>query len=405
MNILHCLAQLPTRTGSGVYFRNLVQEFSAFPEIKQAVLYAESGQQPLDAFPALPRYPLRFDTPELPFPVTGMSDVMPYPTTVYSQMSRDQIEAWHGAFAAKLQEAKASFQPDLIIVHHLWFLARLVLEIFPDRPVYAISHGTDIRQAEKNPELARQYVGSLAGLAGVFALSKLHRPELTELFDLRPEQIRVTGGAYDHEIFYPPERHVEHTPYRFIYAGKLSAAKGCLELVSAFSRLRDQGHDARLKMIGNRSPEFTRFIEEKGRDLRGIVIHDVADQEALAEEFREADSFVFPSYFEGLGLIALEALASGLRLTVNRLPALYEQLGSDIVDLAAIEWVEMPELVHQDEILAEARADYIERLEAAMLRQMTERPSTELSARLIRRYDWPSLAQHIRSHLALSRPV
>ena len=51
MNILHCLAQLPTRTGSGVYFRNLVQEFSAFPEIKKAVLYAESGQQPLDAFP------------------------------------------------------------------------------------------------------------------------------------------------------------------------------------------------------------------------------------------------------------------------------------------------------------------------------------------------------------------
>lgn len=147
IKILHCIAQLPTRTGSGVYYRNLIAEIDRQTDWQQAGIFGLNNDHQVDWLELDQTYPVYFENSELPFPIAGMSDEMPYRSTVYHQMTPVMIEQWETAFQKRLHEAKQSFQPDVIVCHHLWMLAAQALEVFPDRPVIGISHGTDIRHS------------------------------------------------------------------------------------------------------------------------------------------------------------------------------------------------------------------------------------------------------------------
>jgi hypothetical protein len=92
MKILHCLAQLPNRTGSGVYYKNLIREIKKQRGWKQAGLYALNGENRCLDLDLDYIYPIRFNSDELPFPIAGMSDEMPYDSTAYSRMTPDMME-------------------------------------------------------------------------------------------------------------------------------------------------------------------------------------------------------------------------------------------------------------------------------------------------------------------------
>ena len=79
MKILHTLAQLPTRTGSGVYFSNLVDGLEK-KGMEQALVYAVQAPYAFDF--SQKTFPVAFQNDEIPFPIAGMSDEMPYHNTV-----------------------------------------------------------------------------------------------------------------------------------------------------------------------------------------------------------------------------------------------------------------------------------------------------------------------------------
>ena len=96
-------------------------------------------------------------------------------------------------------------------------------------------------------------MGSLRGLDRVLSLSDSHIPDLVECFDLLPEQILVTGGAFDNKIFYPSAERpdtLKEDFIKFLYAGKMSHAKGVYELIAAFSALYKKDPAVRLDLVG-----------------------------------------------------------------------------------------------------------------------------------------------------------
>ncbi len=114
---------------------------------------------------------------------------------------------------------------------------------------------------------------------------------------------------------------------------------------------------------------------------------------------RHSDVFVLASYYEGLGLIAIEALASGLALVSNNLPALSQQLKPHVGDTDLISWVEMPALRNLDEPVRGDIPAYLSRLSAAMeeqahrtLRANGERASL---AQAVQVFSWESLASKL----------
>ncbi len=402
MRILHCLSQLPTRTGSGIYFRNLIRGIKTQRGWEQAGLYGHNDEDWCFELEADHAYPVYFGSDELPFPIAGMSDEMPYSSTVYSHMTPDMITQWKNAFRNKLTEIKCVFNPELIVCHHLWMLCALVLDVFPDTPVIAISHGTDIRQARQNPKLAEEHVGSLRKLNKVLALSMSDIESIEELFDVGREQIVVTGGAYDPSVFYAcpdNEKCPDGSPIRLLYAGKITDSKGVFELIAAYKKVRQIHPDVSLDLVGREDQESLERIKELSDNDPTIRLFDVETQEVLADHMRQCDVFVFPSYYEGMGLIAIEALASGLHLVSNKLPGLREQLGQGLIDDPAICWVNLPPLKNLDEIVDDARPAYIDSLADAICSQIaylkSEGGRGALSVDIIKKCGWEGLANQI----------
>ena len=149
MKILSITAQKPDSTGSGVFLTELVKGFREL-ECRQAVICGAAPGEMLNFPEEVPVFPVRYQTEELPFPVCGMSDEMPYESTRYRDMDQEMTLQFRDAFRAAIAEAVAVFQPDVILCHHLYFVASLVRQMYPQIPVFAQCHGSDLRQIETN---------------------------------------------------------------------------------------------------------------------------------------------------------------------------------------------------------------------------------------------------------------
>ena len=116
------------------------------------------------------------------------------------------------------------------------------------------------------------------------------------------------------------------------------------------------------------------------------------DQAHLGEIMRQKDIFILPSYFEGLGLIAVEALGSGLRVVATEIEGLIEFLGDKINNSNIIEYIAMPTIYDTDKAVEEEKPAFIERI-VATLELMIERTRKErkLSQELleeVERHSW-----------------
>ena len=114
MRILHVTAQRPDSTGSGVFLHETVMALREMG-YEQAVV---AGVGPKDAslFPDNVLFePVRFETVDLPFPVVGMSDVMPYRATRYRDLTPEMVAQFKAAFNAAFDRVFAEFEPDVIL--------------------------------------------------------------------------------------------------------------------------------------------------------------------------------------------------------------------------------------------------------------------------------------------------
>ncbi|MGX7108109.1 glycosyltransferase family 4 protein [Facklamia miroungae] len=350
MKILHILAQLPGQTGSGVYFQNLIQGLR-MKGVLNGVIYA--NQSPFQyKLQAEYSNPVQFNSKELPFSIVGMSDVMPYPSSVYSQLTDNEIKLWQRAFTKRLNQAKEEFQPDIVICHHLWYLTALVLDLYPDIPVVGISHGTDIRQARRHPHLKQKYLGDMNRLSLIFSLSQENRKNLIKEFAINPEKIKVTGNGFNSEIFnLTKSLNSKKKSIELLFAGKITRSKGVFELVLAFQNVRKKFPQTNLFLIGN--GEQTEINELKNivaqKDIAGIHFLPAVNQLELAEWMKNSDVFILPSYYEGLATICLEAMACGLRLVVSELEPLKNFIKPEINQSGIIEYVPLPTIIDQDQ--------------------------------------------------------
>ena len=169
MRILSITAQKPNSTGSGVFLTELVKELAAKGH-EQAVVAGVYKEDKTEVPENTKVYPVIFKSEELPFPIAGMSDEMPYESTRYCDMTEDMAGQFANAFLTKIRQAVKEFQPDLILSHHLYLLTALVRENFSELPVYGFCHNTDLRQLQKNV-LKQEYIkAQIAKLNRIFAL-------------------------------------------------------------------------------------------------------------------------------------------------------------------------------------------------------------------------------------------
>ena len=367
MKILSITAQKPHSTGSGTYLTELVRAFDrmghkqavvcgiypddevSFPEGTGCypVFFTEKHEADLLTAPCKAAGP-RFDS--LPFPIVGMSDIMPYESTRYRDLTPEMISQFEDAFMAAVKRAVEDLDPDIIICHHLFLLAALVRKHFPERCVIGISHGTDLRQMVNCDNLRELVRPQIAKLDMALALHEEQRVQIMELFGLDESKVAVIGSGYNDGLF-NTEGRVERKPgdpVRICYAGKISRPKGVPEMLKALAAIAGDNSvpPFELTMAGGCQDDV---LKDSLAELPDYVTWlGQIPQPSLAELLRRTDIFVLPSYFEGLPLVLIEAMASGAVPVSTDLPGVRSWISANVGRPNVI-YADMPEMKSIDE--------------------------------------------------------
>jgi glycosyltransferase involved in cell wall biosynthesis len=284
------------------------------------------------------------------------------------------LEDYLQAFAAALRAAARGFQPDLIQSNHLWLLTALARVLFPQTPVCAYSHGTELRQLENAAHLAPLVVPACADLDRVFALHADNRDRIMVAYGIPAARIRVVGAGFREEMFKPDAactRAAEREELTIVYAGKISAPKGVPWLIEAMRRVQaPEGRRLQLLLAGSAGGTGEKTIRRQAADLPGVVFLGALPQEKLAAVLQNADVFVLPSFFEGLPLVVVESLACGCRVVMTDLPGVDSWMPEGLCAEGLVERVPLPRLSGPDTPVADDLPAFVERLAEALTRQL-----------------------------------
>ncbi|MCR3956657.1 MAG: glycosyltransferase family 4 protein [Gudongella sp.] len=367
MKILHITSQYPGMTGSGTYLKALIREAHKKGH-RQGLLGAVQEGLEYDN-PTLEYSDMvHFNTPEIPFPIMGMSDKMPYTSSIYKDMTKEDIARWEPKFAEGLRKALEDFQPDVILSNHLWLATSIVATLAGDIPVFGICHGTDIRQLHRVPWLAEKVIPGIQKLDGIFALTVDQMAAIERLYDVPIGKIHISGGGYDEKLFHPGPRQENPEETKLVYAGKLSYAKGLLPLLEAYEHLK-QSYAVELTIVGSGEGEERDGIIRRGREL-GVRFTGAVNQDELAAIFRESDIFVLPSYYEGLPLVIMEALACGLMVVTTDIPGLRGYMGERLTSSGLVQFVKLPRMIDIDTPLHEDYNQFVFNLKKTLDKQI-----------------------------------
>jgi glycosyltransferase involved in cell wall biosynthesis len=347
-SVLHLLAQRPTLTGSGVTLDQLARHAGEAGWEQYAVvglpMEDDSG---VVGVPAAHLFPLRFESMPLPFPVVGMSDVMPYASTRYSSLDNEGWRRLRMAWFEHLRSVAQRIAPSVIHTHHLWLMSSLVKETFPGVPVVAHCHATGLRQMELCPERVPEIIAGLRRNEEVVVLDAATVPVVADRLQIDRERIHVVGAGYRQDLFHPMGRSA--TPGRdLLYVGKLARAKGFDSLLDAFERISADDPEIRLHVAGGGAGDEADAFRERMQGLgTRVTFHGQLAQKRLAELMRACDVLALPSFYEGLPLVLCEAAACGCRVVATDLPGVRDPLAGVLG--GALRIVSLPAMVGVDE--------------------------------------------------------
>jgi glycosyltransferase involved in cell wall biosynthesis len=334
-------------TGSGIYLAAMIRQ----SQRRGLATGLVAGVPAVSTVPAMDHPPsysawVCFGSAALDFPVVGMSDVMPYPSSRFADLRGRRLTAYKTEFSRVLQTAVARFNPDVVHTNHLFLVSALVRNRFPNLAVVATCHGTDLRQYHNCPHL-RRYVGRhCRQLDRIIALTADQKSEISALYDLPADKIVVVGGGYDDALFTRAPKSPAGTVH-ILYAGKLNRSKGVPWLLTSLDKIRDA--DWHLHLAGSGSgPEFSECLALVQRLGRKVTYHGQVSHRRLAELMKRAHVQVLPSFFEGLPLVLFEGLASGCRIVATKLSGFAEIFGPagndtiDLIPLPPLESIDRP---------------------------------------------------------------
>jgi glycosyltransferase involved in cell wall biosynthesis len=143
----------------------------------------------------------------------------------------------------------------------------------------------------------------------------------------------------------------------FLFVGQLAIEKELGFLLEALGSLAARKQDFRLLLVGQ-GPDrqlFERRALELGIAEKCRFVGVIADRAELADYYAQADLFLFPSLYETLGLVAMEAASFGLPLVaqkaapglsevfVDQVSACFSERSPEAYGRAVLELVRRPE--------------------------------------------------------------
>lgn len=175
---------------------------------------------------------------------------------------------------------------------------------------------------------------ALPRAAAVITSSGFTREALLARLKLDSERVHVVPLGVDARFHREPDPASTDGPREgdlpyLLAVGTLQPRKNLEAALGAFERAVDAGLEHRLVVVGARGWRDAALLArvEGSRHAGRIRLAGFVADHELATLYRGADALLFPSRYEGFGLPALEAMASGTPVVAARAGALPEVIG------------------------------------------------------------------------------
>ena len=236
------------------------------------------------------------------------------------------VPSFLAAYRRAARDEARRVAPDVLHAHW-WFPGGLVgVSVARELgiPLVITLHGSDVHIARR-PGLA-QLAARVLGRADVVAtVSSALRAEVASRFGLDPAgvpvlpmPVTIASGA--------PWAPADPPPLRLVTVGRLVVEKGYDVLLDALIALRAEGVRAVLDVVGD-GPDAVALATRAAPLGDDVTVHGARSRDELAALLSRAHALVVPSRREGLGMVALEALAVGCPVIASATGGLIELVG------------------------------------------------------------------------------
>lgn len=233
-------------------------------------------------------------------------------------------------FTRALQIAKTLGPFDLIHAHGPLLHGNLAVQLgkFYGIPVIVSVHTGPFSVITKNPFYRRMAARSISKAEMVFAVSEHLKDDILDA-GMHPKRISVTGNPVNDALFSFADR--SEPRKQILFVSRLDEFKGGLRTLKAFHRAIPQLPDWRLVIagVGEELVSIEQYVARHSLENR-VRITGTLTRESLGMLMTGGDFLVFPSRHETFGLIAQEALCTGMPVITSNTTALDEWIDDDM---------------------------------------------------------------------------
>lgn len=287
-------------TGLGSYGRTLVNDLAQRQDLALRLYAPDKGRDDLRS--------QIVERPNVSFCYPHFSSSIHLPSSwwrmkgVVTDLQRDGVQLYHGLSGELPIGIRKSGIRSVVTIHDLIFLRHPEFYNWVDTKIYAWKFRQTLREADH-----------------VIAISECTKRDILYYGDIDEQKISIVyqsfAPRFSVEVSEEQRTQVRSAyqlPQRYILnVGSIEARKNILQAVQALPLLPD---DVALVMVGRHTPytdQVLQYVREHHLEERVRVLHGVPD-EHLPMLYALAESFVYPSVYEGFGIPIIEAISCGL---------------------------------------------------------------------------------------------
>ena len=267
------------------------------------------------------------------------------------EMDPQRTIRYMGAFAEEVIDA-LSFIPEAKLVHsHYWLSGWAGLRV---KSATGLPHVHSFhtlgrikemhRRSDDTPEALNRLAAEQEVIDGsdrIISSTETEKADLVRLYQTDPTRICVSAPGVNHDLFMPGLQQSARIRLGWpevptlLYVGRIQPTKGTDVALEAFRILADQVEDSRLVIVG--APSGAVGANEYDALQRRAKSLDLSDRVTFAEPvphrempdvYRASDLVMVPSRSESFGLVAAEAMASGVPVLAARVGGLNDVVGA-----------------------------------------------------------------------------
>jgi len=169
----------------------------------------------------------------------------------------------------------------------------------------------------------------------IISVSQNTKKDLIELYSVSSEKIEVIyeGCEENYKLQNPKDKLISNEqisiPYLF-FVGRLEERKNILGMIAAFEILKEKYQIPHKLVLAGKFGHGGERIKEKIQDSKQkgeIILKGFVGEEEKFGLFKNADVFLFPTFYEGFGIPILEAQNQGTPVVTSNISSIPEVTG------------------------------------------------------------------------------